>query len=45
MANIFNNRDIKLVPTEKRRNYLVSELNYHTPKFFSENFLAIDTRE
>ena len=30
-------RDIKLVTTERRRNYLVSEPNYHTTKFFTEN--------
>ena len=29
-------RDIKLVPTETRWNYLVSEPNYHTTKFFTE---------
>ena len=28
-------RDIKLVTTEKRRNYLVSELNFLTTKFFT----------
>ena len=27
-------RGIKLATTEKRRNYLVSELNYHTTTFF-----------
>ena len=27
--------DIKLVTTEKRRNYLVSEKNYHTTIFFT----------
>ena len=32
------NRDIKLVSIQKRRNYLVSEPNYHTLKFFAENF-------
>ena len=36
------NRDIKLVTTEKRRNYLVSESNYHTAKLFTENLLAIE---
>ena len=35
-------RDIKLVITEKRRNYLVSEPNYHNTKFFLENLLAIE---
>ena len=29
-------RDFKLVKTERRRNYLVSEPNYHTKKNFSE---------
>ena len=27
-------KDIKLVTTERRTNYLGSELNYHTTKFF-----------
>ena len=36
------NRDIKLVTTEKRRNYLVSESNYHTAKLFTENLLIIE---
>ena len=34
------NRDIKLVTTERRRNYLVSEPNYHTTKFLIENLFA-----
>ena len=33
---MLENRDIKLVTTERKRNYLVSEPNYHTTKFFSE---------
>ena len=35
-------RDIKLVTTERRRNYLVSEPNYHTTKVFTEKTLAIE---
>ena len=31
---------IKLVKTEKGKNYLVSKPNYHTTKFFTENLLA-----
>ena len=31
----------KLVTREKRRNYLVSEINYHTTKLFAENCWAI----
>ena len=37
-------RDIKVVTTERRRNYLVSEPNYHTTKFFTENVLAIEMK-
>ena len=29
---------IKLVTTERRRNYLVSEPNYYARNFFRENF-------
>ena len=38
------NRDIKLVTTE-RRNYLVSESNYHTTKFSTEHLLAIEMKK
>ena len=34
----------KLITTERRRNYLVSEPNYHTIKSFSENLLAIEMK-
>ena len=37
--------DIKLVTIERRRNYLVSEINYHTTKFFPENVLAIEMKK
>ena len=40
--NVRKDRDIKLVTTERRRNYLVSEPNYHTTKFFTKNLLAIE---
>ena len=32
----------KLVTTERIRNYLVPEPNYHTAKFLTENLLGID---
>ena len=32
MENVRKHRDIKLVTTDKRRNQLVSETNYHTRK-------------
>ena len=41
MENVRKHRDIKLVATERRRNYLVSEPNCYTIKFFTENLLAI----
>ena len=43
--NVRNVRDIKLVTTERRRNYLVSQPNYHTSKFFTENLLAIEMKK
>ena len=35
------NRDIDLVVTETRRNYLVPEPGYHTTKIFHEHLLPI----
>ena len=37
--------DTKLVATEKRRNYLVPEPNYHATKFLTENLLPIEMTE
>ena len=34
--NVRKHRDIKLVTAEARRNYLVSEQNYHTATFFQK---------
>ena len=45
LENVRKHRNIKLVTTERRRNYLVSEPNYHTTKFFKENLLAIEMRK
>ena len=42
MENVRNHRDIKLVTTNKRRNQLVSEPNYHTKKWFLMDLLAIE---
>ena len=44
MENMRKHWDMKLVTTEARRNYLVSELNYHTTNFFSENLFAIELK-
>ena len=41
MENVKKHRGIKPVTTNKRRNYLVLEPNYHTTKSFSENLLPI----
>ena len=45
MENVKKHRDIKLLTTDKRRNQLVSEPNYHTAKYFSEDLLAIETKK
>ena len=42
MENVRKQRDIKLVTTDKRRNQLASEPNYHTTKYFSGNLMAIE---
>ena len=45
MENVREHRNVKLVTRERRRNYLVSEPNYHTTKFFTDNLLAIEMRK
>ena len=42
VENVRKHRYIKIFSTERRRNYLVSESNYHTTKFSTENLLAIE---
>ena len=44
MENMRKHREIRLVTTDKRRNELVAESNYHTTKSFSENVLAIEMK-
>ena len=43
--NVIKHRDIKLVTTKRRRNYLVSEPNYNTTKFFTDHLLAIEIQK
>ena len=45
IENVRKHWDIKLVTAEIRRRYLVSEPNYHTTKFFSENLLALEIKK
>ena len=45
MENVRTHSDIKLVTTDKRRNQLASEPNYHTTKYFSENLMAIEMKK
>ena len=45
MENVIKHRDIKFVTTERRMNYLVSEPNYHTTKFFTEHLLEEEMKK
>ena len=45
MEKVRKHRDINLATTKARRNDLVSQLNYRTTIFFSENFLVIEMKE
>ena len=45
METVRQHRDIKLVKTERRRHYLVSETNYHATKRFTENLLAKEIKK
>ena len=44
-ANVRKHWNIELVTTEMKRDYLTSELNYHTTKFLKENLLATEKRK
>ena len=45
MGNFRKHRDIKLVAKKGKRNYLVSEPNYHTTKFFTEHLSATEMKK
>ena len=45
MENVRKHRDIKLLITKTRRNYLMLNPNFHTTKFFTEKLLAIEMRK
>ena len=42
MENVKKHRYIKIVTTERRRNYLVPEPNYHKTNFFYKSLFAIE---
>ena len=44
MENVRKHRDIKLVTTDKKRSKLVSEPNYHTMNYISENLSIIEMK-
>ena len=45
LENIRENRDIRLVTKEERRNCLATEPNYHTMKEFLQHLLAIKIKK
>ena len=45
IENVGKQRNIKTFSNGKEKNYLLSEPNYHTTKFFTENLLAIEMRK
>ena len=45
MKNVRKHRDVKWVTTDRRRNQLVSEPNYHTTKWFLEGLVAIEIKK
>ena len=45
METVIERIDIRLITIEVKRNYLVSEPNYHTTKLFSDNLLAIEMKK
>ena len=45
MENVRNNRDIKLVTSDKRRKKLVLEPNYHSHKKFSDHLMATEMKK
>ena len=45
MENVKKHRDVKLVISEKRRKWLVSEPNHHSCKKFSDHLMAIEMKK
>ena len=45
MENVRNYRDIKIVTTNRQRNRLASEPNYHTTKYISKDLLIMEMKK
>ena len=45
VENVRIHRHIKLVTTEKKRNYLMSQPNFNIKNIFTENLLAVESRK
>ena len=45
MENVRNHRDMKIVTTNKQRNRLASEPNYHTTKYISKDLLIMEMKK
>ena len=45
MENVRKNRNIKLVTTERRTNYLVPYPIFYNTKFFTKSLLAIEMKK
>ena len=45
MRNLKKHRDNKVVTIERKRNYLVSQLNYHSKKLFTEKLLVKEIKK
>ena len=45
MENVRNHRDIKLVTSDKRRNILASEPNYHSSKCISKDLMIMEMKK
>ena len=45
MENVRNDRDIKLVTTNKQRNRFASEPNYHSTKYISKDLLIMEMKK
>ena len=45
MENVRNQRDIKIVTTNKQRSKFASEPNYHTTKYISKDLLIMEMKK